>query len=395
MARRRTATPLLILALGPVFQACESSDSGAPLVTHHDSAGIRIIESYQPLWGDSSYWHIDPEPVLDLSESGTGDPHRFYQVRGMKRLSDGSLVVVNGGSDEIRQFSAEGHFVGSAGGPGEGPGEFSNIQQLELVGDTMLVLDYDGRVTVFDPGPTLVRVMRPHHGISTIYTLSKGRFVAEILMEYSAATGLVRAAEALQVYDLEGARLDSIGETAGHEEFTDNETFSATPLFAKYSHVDTQGERIFYGASDLMQVEELSANGDLVRILRIPGYPLALTEAQVEAERDSRLDLGVPIPPQYREMTELLPSPETRPAYADLLVDPTGAVWLRPFLGTSERGGPELWTVLDPSGAWLGSVGFPPPFRVTEIGTDEVLGIWSDELDVQHPRVMRLRREGG
>ena len=393
MARRRTATPLLILALGPVSQACESSDSGAPLVTQHDSAGVQIVESFGALWGDSSHWHIDPEPVLDLAESGTGDPHRFYQVRGMRRLSDGSLVVVNGGSDEIRQFSAKGHFVGSAGGPGEGPGEFSNIQQLELVGDTMLVLDYDGRVTVFDPGPTLVRAMRPHHGISTIHTLGKGRFVAEILMEYSPATGLVRAAEALHVYDLEGARLDSIGETAGHEEFTDNETFSAMPLFARYSHVDTQGERIFYGASDLMQVEELSANGDLVRILRIPGYPLALTEAQVEAERDSRLDLGVPIPPQYREMTELLPSPETRPAYADLLVDPTGAVWLRPFLGASERGGPELWTVLDPSGAWLGSVGFPPRIRVTAIGTDEVLGIWSDELDVQHPRVMRLRRE--
>ena len=88
MARRIPTAPCLALALWPILQACTTSESGAPLVTRYDSAGIRIVESYRPLWGDSSHWQVDAEPVLDLAESGTGDPHNFYSVRGMKRLSD-------------------------------------------------------------------------------------------------------------------------------------------------------------------------------------------------------------------------------------------------------------------------------------------------------------------
>lgn len=40
------------------------------------------------------------------------------------------------------------------------------------------------------------------------------------------------------------------------------------------------------------------------------------------------------------------------------------------------------------------SVEIPEDFRVTEIGVDEVLGVWTDEMDVQHPQVRRLRRGG-
>ena len=90
-----------------------------------------------------------------------------------------------------------------------------------------------------------------------------------------------------------------------------------------------------------------------------------------------------------------MPSPETRPAYADLLVDPAGAVWLRPFRGMSEAGGPEHWLVLGPDGNWLGSVEIPEDFRLMDIGTDEILGVWTDEMDVPHPQVRRLSRVPG
>ena len=36
----------------------------------------------------------------------------------------------------------------------------------------------------------------------------------------------------------------------------------------------------------------------------------------------------------------------------------------------------------------------PEDFRVIDIGVDEVLGVWTDEMDVQHPQVRRLRRGG-
>ena len=187
--------------------------------------------------------------------------------------------------------------------------------------------------------------------------------------------------------------------TPGSEEYV-FELGGMAPLFRQAAFVDTHGARIYTGASDHMQVEELSPRGDTLRIFRIPDFPLALTPEQVEAERQARLNFQLPsgvesLPPPYVEAVEAMPSPATRPAYTDLLVDATGAVWLRPLRIVGETEGPEHWLVLDADGTWLGSVEIPEGFRFMEIGVDEVLGVWTDEMDVAHPQVRRLRRGSG
>ncbi len=391
---------LLLVVLLPACAAYD--DDGSAAAVRRDSAGIAIVESFRPAWGDpgqtdSNAWRIDPEPLLDLTASGSGDPHNFYQVRDVKRLPDGSLVVANRGSNEVRKFSADGTLVGTAGGHGEGPGEFTNLQQVEPVGDSLLARDIRSRVTLFGPDLQHVRTLQLPPGIRDLHDLGNGTVVAPVTMDYPEVYGLLRPPEALLVYDLEGDRVDSIGWTPGYEEYV-TDALTGRPLFGKASVLDTHDGRLFVGNSDHMQVEELNSAGDTVRILRIPDFPLALTAEQVEAERDARLDIPLPpgaasLPPFFVQAIEDMPSPATRPAYAAMLVDPTGAVWLRPFRGTSEEdGGPEHWLVLGPDGAWLGSVGILEDFRVMEIGVDEILGVRTDELDVQHPQVLRLRR---
>ena len=131
--------------------------------------------------------------------------------------------------------------------------------------------------------------------------------------------------------------------------------------------------------------------GNLLRILRIPGYPLDLSDAQIAAERDSMLDR---IPPGHplRALFEAAPASETRPAFADILVDPSGAIWLRLHRGDSEQDQPQEWLVLDADGTWLGTMGIPDRFTVSDITMDAVLGVWEGELDVEHPQVLRLNR---
>lgn len=408
MTNQRTRLALLaalLVALLPLLlPACTPSEDGSAAAIRRDSAGIQVVESFRPAWGDSGQtgsdaWRIDPEPLLDLTASGTGDSHNFYQVRDVKRLPDGSLVVANRGSNEVRRFSAEGTLVGTAGGDGEGPGEFRNLQQVEPVGDLVLARDTRSRVTLFGPDLQHVRTLQLPPGVRDLHDLGNGTMVAQVVGDYPEVYGLLRPPEALLVYDLEGDRVDSIGRTAGSEEYV-TDALMGVPLFGKASVLDTHGDRLFVGSSDHMQIEELDSRGDMVRILRIPDFPLALTAEQVEAERDARLDIPLPpgvtsLPPPFVQAIEDMPSPETRPAYAAMLVDPTGAVWLRPFRGSSEEdGGPEHWLVLGPDGAWLGSVEIPEDFRVMEIGVDEILGVWTSEMDVQHPQVLRLRRGG-
>ena len=391
------ATHILLPTLVALLHACAPSDDAPPPAIERDSAGITIVESFRPAWGDSAHWRVDPAPLLDLAESGTGDPHNFYWVRGIRRLSDGSLVVANRGSNEIRKFSADGRFLASAGGDGEGPGEFSNLQQIELVGDSIIARDIASRVALFGPDLEHIQTTRLQGYARDLRYLGNGTLVVQVLMGFSEMYGLVRDPEALVLYNLEGVRVDSIGPTPGAELYS-TKVLEATPIFGKAALVDTYGGRIYSGASDHMQVEELSPGGDTVRIFRIPDFPLALTPEQVEAERNARLNFPLPqgiesLPPYFVEAVEGMPSPETRPAYADLLVDPAGAVWLRPFRGMSEAGGPEHWLVLGPDGNWLGSVKIPEDFRLMDIGTDEILGVWTDEMDVPHPQVRRLSRD--
>ena len=400
MPTHSTADPrrvILLLLCGIV--ACSDGDSGTPLVVQRDSAGIEIIEAMRPLWGDSSLWHIDPDPLVDLTLTGSGPEHEFFRSGSMKQRPDGSLMIADRASREVRVFSASGEFRGSFGGRGDGPGEFTRLGRLENAGDTLLALG-GGRVAVVASDLTVLGTFNVDRFTIDLHYLGGGAILPESnpppLQQGAATSGLTRRPEPLLLFDLEGTQIDSIGETRGNESYVharDDEYGAAEPLFGKEAHVDVLGGRLFLGSSDMMQVEELDRSGSLARILRIPGYPLELSDALVAAERAARLE-AVPeaLPAFLRRMVEDFPTPTTRPAYDNILVDPSGALWLELYRGNSEQDQPEEWLVLDADGIWLGNVGIPDRFTLTDITMETVLGVWRDELDVEHPQVLRLTR---
>ena len=392
----RSAALLLLCAT----TACSDADSGLPLVIQRDSAGIQIVEAMRPLWGDSSLWRIDPEPLVDLTVSGSGPAHEFYRVRSMKQRADGSLMVADGNSLEVRLFSETGEFQGSLGGSGGGPGEFSDLDRIEMAGDTLLALG-DGRITVFAPDLTVVRTFNVDRFIpgllfpTDLHYLDEGAILPELfspVLPGDGSSGLFWRPVPLLLFDMEGEQIDSIGETRGHEQYVSGEGSSRTsgPLFARTSHVAAHGQRILRGSSEMMQVEELDTSGNIVRILRIPDYSLDLSEARIAAERDALIERFEPMGGQ--QLFGNAPASDTRPAYADILVDPSGAIWLKLHRGASEQDQREEWLVLDVDGTWLGAVGIPDRFTVLDIIMDAVLGVWEDELDVEHPQVVRLIR---
>ncbi len=403
MASRSTVHPRAAASLllsGIV--ACGGGDSGPPLILQRDSSGIEIVEAQRPLWDESSLWSIDPDPLVDLTVSGGGPAHEFFRVRGVWLRPDGSLVLADRASRQIRLYSSEGKLLGSLGGPGQGPGEFNDIQQIELVADTVFALDSDGRVTVVNPDMELVRTFTLSFTVDDIHSLDDGTLLGESFMDpgpVEIANRLIRPPIALVRLDLEGSRIDSIGERPGRELYSfalDDYSGSRPPLFGRNAETATLGPRVFYGSSDLMQVEEMDLAGNIVRILRVPGYDLALSTGEVAAERDAYLDFdlpaGVTLHPLIRRSIEDLPTPATRPAFQRMLVDPAGAVWLELYRGLSEVDRPQEWLILALDGTWLGTVEAPGRFSVTDITMETVLGVWRDELDVEHPQVLRLTR---
>ena len=391
--RRPSSIPWGIAFLCLVFlPSCQGGDSTPPLIVQRDSAGIQIVEAMRPLWGDSSVWRIDPDPLVDLTLTGSGPAHEFFRSGSMKQRPDGSLMIADRSSLEVRLFSADGEFLGAFGGSGEGPGEFRSVSVIENAGDTLLAMDSDGRVTVVAPDLTVVRTFNIAPLTLDLHYLDSRAILPEpraLVLPPAGVAGRIRPPVPLILFDLEGERIDSIGEMQGPELYISGGSVGV--FFGKSSHVATMGRRIFSGANDLMQVQELDMSGSLVRILRIPGYPLDLSAAQIAAERDFLLDRLSPGSP-FRQGFEDAPASDTRPAYDDILVDPSGAVWLELFRGQSEQDQPQEWLVLDIDGTWLGTVEIPDRFTVSDITMDAVLGIWRDELDVQHPQVLRLMR---
>ena len=375
--------------------ACGEGDSGTPLVVERDSAGVRIVEAMRPLWGDSSLWRVDPDPVVDLTLSGTGPAHEFHRAGSMKQRPDGSLMIADGGSREVRVFSATGEFQASFGGEGDGPGEFRRLRGIENAGDTLLAFG-DGRVTVVAPDLSVVRTFGVDRFTTDLHYLDGGAVLPELnrpVLPQDGLTGLAWRPEPLVLFDLRGTLIDSIGETRGSEVFVSTEDGYRTiaPFFGRASRVAVLGRRILRGSSETMQVEELDMSGSLVRILRIPDYPLDLDDAAIAAERAAIL---ADIPPGnfFRGVLEEAPASRTRPAFADILVDPSGAVWLELHRGESEQDRPEEWLVLEANGTWLGTVRIPDRFTVSDITMDAVLGVRRDELDIAHPQVLRLTR---
>ena len=102
---------------------------GADLPTSEvrDSAGILITENARPADGSRLGWRIGPEPTVTIGAVEGEDPYLFQWVRSAFRISDGRIVVANGGTEEIRVFTATGTHLLSWGGRGQGPGDFGSL----------------------------------------------------------------------------------------------------------------------------------------------------------------------------------------------------------------------------------------------------------------------------
>src|SRR5690606_28349256 len=106
---------------------------------------------------------LNPEPILTIGEMEGAEEYEFHNVNHATRLSDGTLVVANGGSLELRFYDSTGRHIRSAGRRGSGPGEFEAITYLRsLAGDTLLVHDArNRRVTLFAADGAYIRDFTP------------------------------------------------------------------------------------------------------------------------------------------------------------------------------------------------------------------------------------------
>lgn len=393
-----------LLAFAALAVAC-GEPPPATTVSTRDSAGVAIMTLHTSPWIESAPWHVAEAPTVAI---GTVDGPASYQldrVEGALRLSNGTIVVADAGSSEIRFFDAAGRFLRASGRPGGGPGEYRQIASLGRgPGDSLWVYDFGARrMSVLTSQGTFVRSVSMGGELSAVVAVGRlpdGAFVIREVWSAHAggrapALGLTRSPAAIAKLTADGAALDTIGLFPGREVFISTEDgrgVMSAPPFARTASVALRNDQIIVGDQERFELRAYSPSGTLLSIAHAPTVDLELSPERVAAYID---DVVAAQPETERAMTrrhlEGLTPPPTMPAYGDVLADADDNLWVAEYTPSEEPA--RRWAVLDPRGAPIGTVTVPARFHVYDIGTDWILGVQRDDFDAEHVWLCRIDKQ--
>jgi 6-bladed beta-propeller len=349
---------------------------------------------------------VAPTPRVSIGTLDGPKPTQLSRIYGAIRLSDGSIVVGNSESQEMRFFDVRGTYVRSVGRKGSGPGEFSEYSSLVFhpVGRDQLYVPDGGnqRVNVFDVRGAYHRTFRvvppSAEGFAGIAAIAGTEIVA-LTMRNAALRGApgarIDATMAYAIFDTLGRPVRSLFEVAGRSRLVHSyQGITHYPYipFSPEALVAARGDRIYLLRNLAPEIEVWSRQGQRVatwrwHATRVPVRTVwdrykAAELAAATRERDKVL-YG-----HYYDMD--LPMPELVPVGSRLVVSADDHLWIERYRlpwDTIRR-----WDVLDPRGRYLGAVETPARLDVYQIGTDFLLGRMRDSLDVEQVQVYDVRK---
>ena len=396
-----------------VLSGCAGDAGGvADDAVVRDSAGIRIVESgatAPPLLS------LNPEPLVEIGEVEGAPEYQLHDVQHVTRLSDGTIVIANNGSSEVRFYDGAGRHLHSSGRRGGGPGEFESISLMRrLAGDTVLVWDArNRRVTLLGPDGIHVRDFTPEGTDGQVVSgvdaaLEDGTLLARGISSFPRGSATSHR-DTVRYSIIRGDSVRELQPYAGAERSIEIQEGGGRVVsimisevaFGRTAHA-AAGHGLFYiGSSDTYEVHQYDAGGALRGIIRsahVPEQPVtgelfrewgdAALERRERSFRESGLEFDAAAVRKDVEESQRAPSV---PLYADLLADQAGGVWVKDYVMPGPDGRPERWTIFAEDGTRRGAIDLPPRFRPMYVDGDTVAGVITDEYDVQYVRVYTLR----
>jgi len=352
-------------------------------------------------------WAIDSVPLVDLGRDAADPSQEFSGMVFAARLSDGRIVVGNGGTAELRLFSADGTWLQTVGRRGGGPGEFEQLGWLHVgAGDTLRSYDRSRRrLSVFSPDGVFRRSILVRPAAEVLSPLPVGLRPDGSLLVRSGTSvtpesrsGVHRDSVPLHIYGEAGTAVDSLGRVPGPEHLVQtgdrSVTISYLP-FGKQLHLILDGPHLYVGSADHPEVWVLGGSGARQRIIRWRADPAPVTQADIDTHLARVAENWRPGQEEMRDqilrMVREAPFPSFKPAYAGLATAPGGYLLVRAYT-EPDRAAPVQYQVFDSTGQWLGRLDMPPGLNPAQVGEDFVIGTWKDADDVDHVRLYRLRR---
>ena len=401
----------VLLCLGIVSAGCAGSGDAAsqPRAAVRDSAGVTIVENERPAPDSRLDWTVGTAPSVSIGVV-EGDPnYQLFRVTGATRLSDGRIVVANGGTSELKVFDGDGSYLAAWGGSGEGPGEFGAMAPSGLApwpGDSVMGAgSFQRRISVFDSGGNHGRTFNLGDGYGSVVAVvpdeSGPKMIATTLSTFGARTEGARVE--LQRLDMPYAALNADGSLdatlvthPGTEwyVFWNERGFPvrARPHpFGRSISEARWGDLVVISPNDRYEILAYRADGSLARIVRRDHESRTPTQADLD-DHFARLYADEPDEERAESLAAVqgLPQVEAFPAFGEVVADRMGYLWVSEYQLPGQELG-NLWTIFDPEGRVLGLVE-APDIEIRDIGEDYILGTTSDEVGVEYVQVWSLAR---
>ncbi|MGD8278060.1 MAG: 6-bladed beta-propeller, partial [Gemmatimonadota bacterium] len=415
MSRTKWAGLGILAGAALVAGACASGER-AWGGTMTDSAGITIVESpAEGLWPAG----LGPEITEDLTiGNAEGDPdYQFGQIAGIDVTSDGSIYVLDQQARQVRVFDPAGTFVKTIGGPGQGPGEFSQATMglLATAGDTILVPDLMlQRLDRFTADGTFISQMpmpMATGGVSVRWAeRPDGMLVQEArmmqvpgMMDAEPAIHLLRRHPGGELADTiltlsipQSFELD----TAGGQVRASIRLFESEPVWTL-----AEDGRILFAMNSAYDITVYSEDGrQQERIIRRTWERKPVTDGDKQAFMKLLTDLWSQQPQVTPQALEFLRNSvsfaDYYPAFTNLLGGPGNTIWVQHVqtaadmdegveFNPQDMGSPR-WDVFDRDGRYLGEVTLPDRYTPLRVIGDRIWGIWRDDLDVQYVKALTV-----
>lgn len=353
--------------------------------------------------GVQAQLRVDPAPVLSIGGL-TDDPrYMLSEVVGGLRLSDGKIILADRFTNGLRAYAADGSYLKEVGGEGQGPGEYEYIRGMSRCSEFPIVaFDLNWDQKIYDAGLTLIEerpasipgiAASPYnfacapsgHWLATGW----GDTRAQFREGYYVATAPVVFGHGDEVLIDFGQRLSS--ERIGTLRPDRSPGGSGPHPFGKTMSLAIGHDQVFLGDGKTYHIEVYDFQGSLLSPLEWDGPNRTIGRKHRRAFEIERLEnTSADRAPAVRRWLDNLPELEEFPAYDRLRTDSAGNLWVRYFPRPGEK--TTDWVVFAPDGTQLGQLSLPSTTSLLDIGSDYVLLLAKDELDVPTVHLHNLLR---
>lgn len=403
------------LVVAMLLGGCARERDLPAIVEIADSAGVRVVINPPP--ETAPEWRVAESPELEIGTRAPGrrragdDPaYLLYQVEGAARLSDGKIVVANRGTAELRFYAPEGQLVLAAGGRGDGPTEFRDIRLVGILpDDSVMVSDVrSGSISVYDRAGRLARRQRYLVSVFGIFPSPVGVLSDGSTMLRPGSTdrpenevfegGVRRPIAEVVIAGPDGAERRSLGRfPLGETHCLPDERpghgckVGGPVPFSRRLSWSAGKDRIALASSDSFSVRILDASGAPIQVVRQRRKPMEVREADREGLRQrAREYLPPTLVREVLDAMDAMPRYDTYPAFAGLRLDREGRLWVEESRRPDDDR--SVWQVFDREGLLIGRLRAPEGLRITDSGADYVLGVATDEMEVERVRLYRFER---